>query len=99
MVVFHRSAMIASGKLAEAVPWAHKIAGMWQEITGVEVDVMMPVGGSPFQIVWRGTYDSLASFEEAVGKTVSNPDYMAEITAGSDLFIEGSAEDWILQSF
>ena len=98
MIVFNRTAEIARGKMAEALPWAHKIAGIWEEITGVSVTVMTPVGGKPFQIVWTANYDGLGAYEEATGKAVSNEAYVAEITSAADLFIEGSVQDGIWQT-
>ena len=98
MIVFQRRANIASGKMMEAMQWAHKITGLFKEITGTELEVMVPVGGNPFQVVWRAHYDSMADLEAAMAKTVSNEKYIMEITSAADLFMAGSVRDDMWQT-
>ena len=98
MIVLQRQANIASGKMVEAMQWAHKITGIFKEVTGTELEVMVPVGGNPFQLVWRGQYDSMADLEAAMAKTLSSEKYIAEITSAAELFIAGSVKDDIWQT-
>ena len=95
MIVFQRTGLIAGGKQGDAIAFAHRIADVFKDVTGVGIDVMIPIGGNPFQVTWRGHCDSLAAMDDAQSKTMANQKYLETVAAGVGLFIEGTFEDEI----
>lgn len=93
MIVMHRRADVAAGKMGDALAWAKEAAATFEKVTGHVVEVMVPVGARPYQIVWRSQYEDMAALEAAMDSTAQDADYLAKIQSGSDLFIAGRVRD------
>lgn len=95
MIRFVRTASVAPGKLADALAFAKQISAFIKKQYGVELQVMMPVGGNPHRIAWRSEYASLGSMEEFQAKSMADPKYQELLSKGGPCFIAGSVNDSI----
>jgi dsRNA-specific ribonuclease len=97
MIVFVRTANIARGKTANAIAFAQKIAEYIKDKHGVELQVLLPVGGNPLRVAWTSRHESLADVEQLLGALMADQDYMNTVSEGSVNFIEGSISDqmWV----
>ncbi len=95
MIVFTRTASIAPGKTVGAIGFAHQVAAYLKASAGIELEVLMPIGGNPNRITWSGRYPNLAEFEERQLKMAADEKYMHLVASGHDLFISGSVFDSI----
>jgi len=95
MIRFVRTSSIAQGKLKDALAVAKQIAEHISKKHGVQLEIMMPVGGNPFRIAWRAEYPSLTAFEDAMSKVMADAQLQEIIAKGSVNFIAGSANDVI----
>ena len=93
MIIFARSANIASGKIGSAIAFAHEIASYAKDKHGLDLEVLMPIGGNPNRIAWTSRYESLADFEVMSAKLLSDNDYMTLVSNNADNFIAGSIRD------
>jgi hypothetical protein len=98
MIVFARSANIAGGKIGSAVAFAHEIASYVKDKHGLELEVLMPIGGNPNRIAWSSRYNSLADLEAMTANLLGDQDYLALVSANADNFIAGSLRDTIWRS-
>lgn len=97
MIIFVRSADVMPGQVAAAMQFAGEIKQMVADIAGVELTIMMPVGGNPNQIYWRASYDGLAEMDAAQGKLMGDQRYMAKLSETAGMFVPGSIRDQILR--
>lgn len=95
MINFYRSAMVAPGKMPQAIEFAKKIAAFVKKLNGTDLKVGTPVGGNPNRIGWSASYEGLGAMEAAMSKMTSDPKYWDMVNKGSDLFIAGSIRDEI----
>ena len=93
MIAFHRSAVIAPGKLASSVAYAKAVAAHITTTTGTEVVVALQVGGNPSRITWSTQHDSLADFDVAMMALMADPAYAELVEKNADQFILGSVHD------
>lgn len=95
MIAFYRTAGIAPGKTASTIAFAHEIAGYIKDAYGVEVEVLMPIGGNPMRIGWASRYKDLAGLDATTLKMLGDKKYMETVAKASDCFIPGSVQDSI----
>ena len=95
MIRFVRTASIAPGKLGDALAFAKQIAEFVGKNFGVQLEIMMPVGGNPNRVAWRAEYASLATMEEMQMKMLADPKYLEMVSKGAANFIPGSVNDVI----
>lgn len=95
MITFIRSAVIAPGKMAEALAFAKQIAELVQRKHGATVQVLLPIGGNPSSIAWLVHYDGMAQWEALNAKLLGDSDYMGMIGSTSATFVPGSLHDEI----
>jgi len=95
MIIFARSASIASGKIGSAIAFAHEIANYVKDKHNLEVEVIMPIGGNPNRIAWTSRYGSLADFEAMSANLLGDKDYMSLVANNADNIIAGSIRDVI----
>ncbi len=95
MIIFNRTANIAGGKGAGAMAAAHEIASYVKDKHGLELEILMPIGGNPFRITWTARYGSLADLETMTASLMGDKDYMALTAKNADYFIAGSLRDTI----
>jgi hypothetical protein len=77
MVTFTRSARINEGKLEAAFEWAVKVAMVIKQNIGQDLQVHRSITGSPFEVHWSATFESLAAFETASAKMTADEGYIA----------------------
>jgi hypothetical protein len=95
MIHFTRTSSILPGKLAPAMAFAREMTDYLQTAYGSNIQILLPVGGNPHRIAWRGTYPDLAALEAFQGKSMADPKYLAILSKGAELFIAGSICDEI----
>jgi hypothetical protein len=93
-IIFVRKGQALPGKEFEAIKWAFEIAKLTTEISGIEVTVVQQIGGPVGQIGWRSIHDSLATFETARNKVLSNERFIKSVAEyAARLFIPGTGHD------
>jgi hypothetical protein len=95
MIHFTRTSSIAPGKLAPALAFAREMTDYLQTAYGSDIQILMPVGGNPHRISWRGSYADLAALEQFQARTMADAKYLAILAKGADVFIAGSVSDEI----
>ncbi len=95
MITFYRIAGIAPGKTAAAMGFAHEMAGYMKLNYGVELEVMMPVGGNPQRLGWAARYADLAALDAVAAKLLGDKRYWEVVGKASDCFVAGSMQDSI----
>lgn len=69
VITWLRSARIQDGKFEEAFGWAVEVAEYVNEtVEGPAVEVRRNIGGPMYQVHWVVHYDSLAHYEEVMGR-------------------------------
>ncbi len=98
MITISRTASIAPGKTASTIGFAKEVAAYIKQNYGVDLEVMIPIGGNPLRIGWVGRYKDLAAWEDLTAKGLADPAYMQMVAKGADNFIPGSVHDSIWRS-
>lgn len=93
MIVFSRGAAIAPGKTPSAIAFAHEISAYLKTTCGIELEVLMPIGGNPNRIGWSTRYKDLATMEATTAKMTADPKYWEMVNKGTDNFMAGSVRD------
>ena len=95
MIAFYRIAGIVPGKTASAIGFAQEIAGYMKLTYGVELEVMMPIGGNPQRIGWATRYKDLAALDAVSASLLGDKKYWEMVGKVSDCFVAGSTQDSI----
>jgi len=98
MITMIRVAVIAPGKIGDALTFAHEISQYVKEKYGMTIEVLMPIGGNPSRIGWRIGYESMAQFESLMATFLADADYQKMIAKNSATFLPGSIHDEIWRS-
>lgn len=93
MIHFTRTACIAPGKLGAAIAFAKEVSEYVQGKYQRKLEVSMPVGGNPHRLAWRTSYPSLEALEQFTAATMADPQYLAILHKGGDLFVAGTLND------
>ena len=93
MIVFTRTVSIAPGKNASAMAFAREIAAYLKSASGMELEVLVPIGGNPNRITWTSRYADLAAYDKASSAMMADPKYLQLVSGASDNFIAGSVLD------
>jgi hypothetical protein len=88
-------ASIAAGKTTNAIAFAHQIAAYMKEAYGLELEVLLPIGGNPQRIAWSTRYNDLAAFDAVSSKLLTDKHYWEIVGKGTENFIAGSMRDSI----
>jgi len=95
MIRFVRTASIAPGKFGDAIAFARQISEFLKRQHGLQLEVMLPVGGNPQRIAWRAEYESLAALDALQAKLLGDREYLDLVAKGSSNFIAGTFNDVI----
>ena len=95
MIIFTRTASIASGKATSAMAAAYEITSYVKDKHGLELEILMPIGGNPYRITWTSRYNSLADYENMSASLLSDEGYLAIVAKSADNFIAASIRDTI----
>jgi len=98
MISYTRTATIAPGKIPGAMAFAQQVTKYVNETHRANFQVSVPVGGVPFRLHWRGTFENLAEMEKVMRATMMDEKYVETLTKSGDLFLPGSVNDEIWQS-
>jgi hypothetical protein len=93
---FHRTSLIAEVKGQEAAAFAAEISKYLTETMGIPTTWGMQVGGTYGVVHWFAEYANMAEMEVGLGKTLTDPGYLALLAKAGDLFVEASTEDSII---
>jgi len=93
MIAFNRTAAIAPGKTSSSIGFAHEIAAYIKEAYGVELEVLLPIGGNPNRIAWSARYKDLAAMDAVNAKMLADKHYWEIVSKASDNFLPGSVRD------
>lgn len=85
-------AMAAPGKWVAAGAWAVHIAGVYSEVTGLDVVVASTVAGPMGEITWLVRHADSSSVEAAIGATMSSEKYIGEVEGGGEFFLPGATQ-------
>jgi hypothetical protein len=95
MIAFNRVVGIAPGKTASAIGFAHEIAAYFKSSYGVDLEVLLPIGGNPQRIAWSARYKDLAQMDAVQQKMLQDQQYLAMVGKGVENFVGGSMHDTI----
>lgn len=93
MITFVRTACVAPGKTGTALAFAHEISAYMKDGYGVDLEVLMPVGGNPQRIAWSARYKDLAALDAVNGKILADKKYWEIVGKNSDNFLPGLVRD------
>jgi hypothetical protein len=93
MIYFSRTASIAPGRTGDAIAFAQVIAKYINENYETTLEVLMPIGGNPNRIAFRAHYDSLAQWEAATTRLLTDKVYVELVAKQSNTFLPGSVQD------
>lgn len=90
-------AQAAPGKWVAAGGWAVHIAGVYSEVTGLDVVVTSTVAGPMGEITWLVRHADASSIEAAIGATMSSDQYIGEVESGGEFFLPGAAQMYAMR--
>jgi hypothetical protein len=85
-------ATAAPGKWGAAGTWAAEIAGIYSEVTGLNVVVTSTVAGPMGEISWLIRHENASSIEAAIGATMGSEKYLTAVDGGGELFMPGATQ-------
>ena len=83
-------AVAAPGKWSAAGVWAAHVAGIYSEVTGLNVVVTSTVAGPMGEISWLVRHEDASSIEAAIGATMASEKYLTEVDGAGELFMPGA---------
>ena len=99
MIRHQRFGRAKVGKGREGLKFAKEIADFINtKYAPVSVQVYTEVFGEYNTIYWHTDHDDLSTLEEAHDKLIADPEYLAILNKGSDIFVEGTLQDKLLKS-
>jgi hypothetical protein len=98
MVRWTRSARIAAGKNLQAVKWAKEIADFDNKKYKIQMSVYMDSFGEYGTIRWFVDFADLAALEKVGNQLMADQEHLQKLSQASDLFIQGSTYDTVMQS-
>lgn len=100
MFRLHRTGHVSRGKAFEAVQWAKEVAEyVSAKYAPVSVQAYSEIFGDIGKVHWYADSEDLASIEKLNAQLLTDQDYQALINKSTDLFVEGSFHDTLVQSF
>lgn len=93
MITMRRTGTFPAKNFAAVLAWGREICAYSKSKFGVETTLQIPIGGNPNRICFVMNFENLASVEQAMQKSMSDPKFMEMNAKGSDICIVGSAVD------
>jgi hypothetical protein len=91
------SAQVAGGKIGEAMGWSVDILNHVTKVTGIGGLLVRGLFGPWATLAWIGLYESLDQLDEAEAAQASDGAYVKKLDKGGNLFVDGSAQQRLLQ--
>lgn len=85
-------AMAMPGKWSAAGEWAVHIAGVYSEVTGLDVVVASTVAGPMGEMHWLVRHPDASSIESSIAATMGSEKYVGEVEGGSEFFAPGAVQ-------
>ena len=85
-------ALAAPGQWNAAGEWAAHIAGVFTEVTGLNVVITSTVAGPMGEITWLVRHENTASIEAALGASMGSEKYMTEVNGAGEFFLPGATQ-------
>lgn len=85
-------AVAAPGKWAAAGAWAAHIAGVYSEVTGLNVVVAATTAGPMGEYSWYVRHENADSIQAAMAATMSSEKYITEVEGGGEFFQPGAVQ-------
>lgn len=85
-------AMAAPGKWAAAGAWAVEIAGIYSEVTGLDVVVGATSAGPMGEYSWFVRHDDSNSVQASMAATMGSEKYVVEVEKGGEFFMPGAVQ-------
>ncbi len=98
MVRFTRSARIVRGKFPQAMQWAKEMTEFANKKYKIQMSVYLDSFGEVGTIRWFADYPDLAALEKMGNQLLVDQEYWQKISQSTELFIQGSLFDTVMQS-
>lgn len=85
-------AVAAPGKWAAAGAWAAHIAGVYSEVTGLDVVVGATTAGPMGEYSWYVRHADADSIQAAMAATMGSEKYVGEVEGGGEFFMPGAVQ-------
>lgn len=85
-------AMAVPGKWGAAGAWAGHIAGVYSEVTGLNVVITSTVAGPMGEIAWLIRHADASSIEASINATMGSEKYLTEVEGGAEFFLPGAVQ-------
>lgn len=95
MITFRRSASVAPGMFSSAMAFAIEITAQVKAITGVNLQIAVPVGGNASRIAWIANYENLAEYEAVGKKLLGDQKYQELVKKAAGIFVPDTLHDEI----
>ncbi len=99
MVRWTRSARIAYGKFPQAIKWAKDITEFINKKYKNQTTVYMDTFGEYGTIRWFADYKDLAALEKLGNQILADQEYRQKVNQATELLIQGSIVDVVMQAF
>ena len=99
MIRWTRSAKIVPGKFGQAIKWAKEITEFINKKYKNQTSVYMDSFGEYGTIRWFADYKDLAALEKLGNQILADQEYRQKVNQATELLIQGSIFDVVMQSF
>jgi hypothetical protein len=93
MITFVRTMLFAPGKNAEVMSFTRLVRKLLADKYGIELRALAQIGGDPTRIAYAATFASLAEYEQALLKLLSDTEYLKLTAAYYPHIVVGSIKD------
>ncbi len=98
MIRFTRSARIVRGKFPQAMQFAKEITEFLNKKYKIQMSVYMDSFGEVGTVRWFADYADLAAMEKLGNQILVDQEYWQKINQSTELFMQGSLYDTVMQS-
>jgi len=98
MIRWTRSSQVAHGKYPQAMQWAKEIAEFANKKYKIQMGVYLDTFGQVGTIRWYADYADLAALEKVRSQLLMDQEYWQKVNQATELFIQGSIYDTVMQA-
>jgi len=98
MIRFTRSARIVPGKFPHAIQWAKEITEFANKKYRIQMTLYVDCFGEVGTIRWFADYPDLAAVEKVRNQILPDHEYWKKFNQSTELLIQGSLIDMVMQS-
>jgi hypothetical protein len=93
MIAIQRTACVIPGRMPSAIGFAQEISAYIKSAHGVELEVLLPIGGNPTRVAWVSRFKDLAAYDAYAQKLLADKEFSTRVSKASDNFVPGSFDD------